>query len=46
MKENNKELLELLFKNHLKCFDNTFIIKLLNCYKNKIQISTYVIFIL
>jgi len=46
MKKNNKELLELFFKNHLKCFDNTFIIKLLNCYKNKIQISTYVIFIL
>jgi len=40
MKENNKELLELLFKNHLKCFDNTFIIKLLKYYKNKIQIST------
>jgi len=39
MQDNNKELLEILFKNHLKCYDNTFIIKLLNYYRNKIPIS-------
>ena len=39
MKINNKELLELLFKNYLKSFDNYFIINLLNYYKNQIHIS-------
>jgi len=39
MKNNNKELLEFLFKNHLKFFDNYFIINLLNYYKNQIHIS-------
>jgi len=41
MKDNNKELLELVFKKHLKCFDNTFIInllKLLQKTKRKYQI--------
>ena len=39
MKDNNKELLEILFNNYLKCFDNAFIILLLNYYKNKTPIS-------
>jgi len=39
MKDNNIELLEILFKNHLKFFDNDFIINILNYYKNKIPIS-------
>jgi len=39
MKDNNKELLEIIFNNHLKCFDNAFIIKLLIHYKNRIPIS-------
>jgi len=29
MKDNNKELLEILFKNHLKFFDNKYILNLL-----------------
>jgi len=39
MKDNNIELLEILFKNHLKFFDNDFIINILNHYKNKTPIS-------
>ena len=39
MKDNNKELLEMLFNNHLNCFDNSVIIIFLNYYKNKIPIS-------
>ena len=38
LKNNNKELLELLFKK-FKFFDNDFIINLLIWYKNQIQIS-------
>ena len=41
MKDNNKELLEILFKNHLKFFDNNFILNLLNYYKNRIPLSNY-----
>ena len=39
MKDNNIKLLEILFKNHLKFFDNDFIINILNYYKNKTPIS-------
>jgi len=39
MKDNNKDLLDILFKDYLKCFDNSFIIKLLNNYKSKIPLS-------
>jgi len=39
MKDNNKELLELLFKKHLKFFDNEFILNLLTYYKNQTQLS-------
>jgi len=39
MKDNNRNLLELLFKNHFKFFDNIFIINLLNVYKNKTAMS-------
>ena len=39
MKDNDKELLEILFKNHLKFFDNSIIIEFLNYYKNKIPLS-------
>jgi len=39
MKDNNKELLEMLFDNYLKCYDNSFIINFLNYYENKIPIS-------
>ena len=39
MKDNNKELLEILFKKHLKFFDNNFIINILNYYKNQTAIS-------
>jgi len=35
MKDNNKELLEILFKNHLKFFDNEFILNLLKYYESK-----------
>jgi len=40
IKDNNKNLLEIIFKKHLKFFDNEMIIKLLSCYKNRISIST------
>jgi len=39
MKDNNKELLEILFKNHLKFFDNKFILNLLKHYQNKTPIT-------
>jgi len=39
MKDNNKELLETLFKYHFKFFDNEFILNLLLHYKNKRAIS-------
>ena len=39
MKDNNKGLLEILFKNHLKFFDNEFILNLLNHYKNQTSIT-------
>jgi len=39
MKNNNKELLELLFEKHLKFFDNEFILSLLIYYKNQIPLS-------
>jgi len=39
MKDNTKELLEILFKNHLKFFDNNFILKLLKYYESKIPIT-------
>ena len=39
MENNNKELLELLFKKLLKFFDNEFILNLLNSYKNHAQLS-------
>jgi len=39
MKDNNKELLEILFKNQLKFFDNEFILKLLKDYESKTLVS-------
>ena len=39
MKDNNKELLEILFKNHFKFFDNEFILYLLYNYNNKTPVS-------
>jgi len=39
MKNNNKTLLEILFKYHLKFFDNEFILNLLKYYENKTQVS-------
>jgi len=39
MKTNNKELLEILFKNHLKFFDNKVILNLLKYYENKTIIT-------
>jgi len=39
MKDKNKELLEILLKNHLKFFDNKFILNLLKRYKNKTPIT-------
>ena len=39
MKNNKKEFLEILFINHLKFFDNEFILKLLMCYKWKTSVS-------
>jgi len=39
MKDNNKNLLEIIFKKHLKFFDNEMIIKLLDYFKNKMPIS-------
>jgi len=39
MKDNNKELLEILFKNHLKFFDNEFILNLLKKYESKTPMS-------
>ena len=36
MKDNNRKLLEILFKNHLKFFDNEFILNLLKHYKSQI----------
>jgi len=41
MRDNNKKILEILFKKHLKFFDNFCIIKLLNYYKNKTPISDF-----
>jgi len=38
MKDNNKKLLETIFKKHLKFFDNEFIMNLLVHYKNKLPI--------
>jgi len=38
MKDNNKKLLEIIFKKHLKFFDNEFIMNLLVHYKNKLPI--------
>ena len=46
MKDNNKKLLEILFKDHIKCFNNSFIINFLNYYKNKISISNSDLFTL
>jgi len=43
MKNNHKELLEILFKKHLKFYDNEIIINLLTYYKNKIPISKSVL---
>ena len=39
MKDNNKELLEILFKSHLKFFDNEFILYLLKRHKNQMSIT-------
>ena len=39
MKDNSKELLEILFKNHWKFFYNKFILDLLKYYKSKTPIS-------
>ncbi len=39
MKNNKKELLEILFKNHLKFFDKNFILNLLKYYKDKTPTS-------
>jgi len=39
MKDNNEEILEVLFKSQLKFFDNFVIIDFLNYYKNKTSIS-------
>jgi len=39
MKDNNIELLDIIFKEHFKFFDNNFIINLLIYYKNKTPIS-------
>jgi len=39
MKVNSRELLEILFKNHLKFFDNTFILNLLKHYESKTSVT-------
>ena len=39
MKDNNKKLLKVLFKKHLKFFDNEFILNLLLNYKNQTRLS-------
>jgi len=39
MKDNSKKLLEILFKNHLKFFDNNFILNLLRGYESKTPIT-------
>ena len=39
MKDNNKGLLEILFKNHLNFFDNELILNLLNHYENQMSIT-------
>jgi len=45
MKDDNKEILEILFKNHFKFFDKYIIIDFLNYYKNQIPISDAELFI-
>ena len=45
MKDDNKEILEILFKNHFKFFDKCIIINFLNYYKNKIPISDTKLFV-
>jgi len=39
MEDNSKELLEVIFKNYFKFFDNFFVIDCLNYYKNKTPLS-------
>jgi len=41
IKDNNKELLEILFKNYLKFFDNKFILNLIKKYENKTPITDF-----
>jgi len=45
MKENSKEILEILFKNHYRFIDRYIIIDFLNYYKNQIPISTVELFV-
>jgi len=40
MKNNNKELLEILLKYHLKFFDNEFILNLLKKYESKTPMTS------
>jgi len=44
MKYEEKELLEIIFKKHLKFFDNEIIINLLSFYKNKTAMSNFVLY--
>jgi len=41
IKDNNEELLEILFKNYIRFYDNQFILNLLIYYKNKTPISNF-----
>jgi len=45
MKDNNKEILEILFKYYFRFFDKYIIIDFLNYYKNQIPISNIELFI-
>jgi len=45
MKDNNKEILKILFNNYFRFFDKYIIIDFLNYYKNQIPISNTELFI-
>jgi len=46
MKDNNRKLLEILFKNHLKFFDKEIILNLIIHYGNKIPITDFELYFL